>query len=129
MFNVQTPKCSLWIFIVASIFVRILEQAAHTFFCCSTLIRFSSNRKNMMNFQYCLYSRSKKKNYLFQYKLSCRNKTGNNHHNALKFFFGVRLYGGSRPNFNFFNVNANFFQQNRKVHLSNSLKKIFSRHF
>ena len=28
---------------------------------------------------------------------------------ALKFFLGVRLHGGSQPNFNFFNVNPQFF--------------------
>ena len=38
---------------------------------------------------------------------------------ALKFFLRVRLYGGSPPNFNFFNVNPQIFQRNRKVHLSN----------
>ena len=29
---------------------------------------------------------------------------------ALKFFLGVRLHGGSLPNFNFFNVNPQIFQ-------------------
>ena len=37
---------------------------------------------------------------------------------ALKFFIGLRLHGGSLPNFNFFNVNPQIFQRNRKVHLS-----------
>ena len=38
---------------------------------------------------------------------------------ALKFFLGVRLHGGgSLPNFNFFNVNPQIFQRNRKGHLS-----------
>ena len=44
---------------------------------------------------------------------------------SLKFFFGSRLQGGSLPNFNFFNVNHQFFQRNRKVHLSNCLEKKF----
>ena len=44
---------------------------------------------------------------------------------ALIFFFGVRLHGGSLPNFNFFNVNPQFFQLNRKVHLSNCLETNF----
>ena len=39
---------------------------------------------------------------------------------ALKFFFGLRL-----PNFNFFNVNPQIFQRNRKVHLSNCLETNF----
>ena len=41
---------------------------------------------------------------------------------SLKFFSGVRLHGGSLPNFNFFNVNPQIFQWDRKVHLSNCLK-------
>ena len=44
---------------------------------------------------------------------------------ALKFFLWVRLHGGSLPNFNFFNVKPQFFQRNRKVHLSNYLEKNF----
>ena len=44
---------------------------------------------------------------------------------ALKFFFGLRLYRGSLPNFNFFNVNPQIFQWNRKVHLSNCLETNF----
>ena len=36
---------------------------------------------------------------------------------ALKIFFGVRLHGGSLPNFIFFNVNPQIFQRNRKVNL------------
>ena len=44
---------------------------------------------------------------------------------VLKFFFGLRLHRGSRPNFNFFNVNSQIFQRNRKVHLSNCLEKNF----
>ena len=35
---------------------------------------------------------------------------------------GVRLHGRSLPNFYFFNLNTQIFQQNRKVHLSNSLE-------
>ena len=35
---------------------------------------------------------------------------------ALKFFLRVRLHGESLPNFNFFNVNSEIFQRNRKVH-------------
>ena len=48
---------------------------------------------------------------------------------ALKFFFGLRLLGGSLPNFNFFNVNPQFFQRNRKVHLSNYLEINFRNFF
>ena len=44
---------------------------------------------------------------------------------ALIFFLGVRLHGGSLPNFNFFNVNPQIFQRNRKVHLSNCLETNF----
>ena len=44
---------------------------------------------------------------------------------ALKFFLGVRLHGGSPPNFNFFNVNPQIFQRNRKVHLTNCLETNF----
>ena len=44
---------------------------------------------------------------------------------ALKFFLGVRLHGGSQPNFNFFNVNPRIFQRNRKVYLLNSLETNF----
>ena len=38
---------------------------------------------------------------------------------ALKFFLGVHLHGGSQPNYDFFNVNTQIFQRNRKVHLTN----------
>ena len=44
---------------------------------------------------------------------------------VLKFFLGVRLHGGSEPNFNFFNVNTQIFRRNRKVHLTNYLEKNF----
>ena len=44
---------------------------------------------------------------------------------ALKFFLGVRLHGGSLPNFTFFNVNPQIFQGNHKVHLSNCLETNF----
>ena len=44
---------------------------------------------------------------------------------ALKFFLRVRLHGGSQPNFNFFNVDPQFFQRNRKVHLSICLETNF----
>ena len=44
---------------------------------------------------------------------------------TLKFFLGVRLLEGSLPNFNFFNVNPQIFQRNRKVHLSNCLETNF----
>ena len=40
---------------------------------------------------------------------------------VLKFFLGVLLHGGSQPCFNFFNVNHQNFERNRKVHLSNCL--------
>ena len=48
---------------------------------------------------------------------------------ALKFFFGVRLHGGSQPNFSFFSVNPQLFQRNRKVHLAYCLENKFSQHF
>ena len=38
---------------------------------------------------------------------------------ALNFFLGARLHGESQPIFNFFNVNPQIFQRNRKVHLTN----------
>ena len=44
---------------------------------------------------------------------------------ALKFFLGVRLHGGSQPNFNFFNVNPQIFRLNRKVRLTNCLETNF----
>ena len=44
---------------------------------------------------------------------------------TLKFFVGERLHEGSQLNFHFFNVNPQFFQRNRKVHLSNSLETTF----
>ena len=44
---------------------------------------------------------------------------------ASKFFLGVRLHGGSQSNFNFFNLNPQNIQRNRKVHLSNYLEKNF----
>ena len=44
---------------------------------------------------------------------------------ALKFFLGVRLHGEFQPNFNFFNVNPQIFQRNRKVHLINCLETNF----
>ena len=57
---------------------------------------------------------------------------GTNHHGFLcssiwcfKFFLGVRLHGGSHPNFNFFNVNPQIFQRNLKVHLKNCLETNF----
>ena len=44
---------------------------------------------------------------------------------ALNFFLEVHLHGGSLPNFNFFKVNPQIFQRNRKVHLSNCLQTNF----
>ena len=44
---------------------------------------------------------------------------------VLKFFLGVRLYRGSMPNLNFFHVNPQIFQRNRKVHLLNCLETNF----
>ena len=44
---------------------------------------------------------------------------------AFKFHLGVRLHGGSQHNFNFFNINPQIFQRNRKVHLSNCLETNF----
>ena len=38
---------------------------------------------------------------------------------ASEFFLGVRLHWGSLSNFNFFNVNPQIFQRNRKVLVSN----------
>ena len=40
---------------------------------------------------------------------------------ALRIFLGVRLHGRSPLNFNFFKVNPETFQRNRKLHLSNCL--------
>ena len=47
------------------------------------------------------------------------------HFDALKCFLGVRLHGGSQPNFTFFNVNTKIFQRNRKVHVTNCLETNF----
>ena len=44
---------------------------------------------------------------------------------VLKFFLRAHLHEGSFPNFNFFNVNPQIFQRNRKVHLSNCLETNF----
>ena len=45
---------------------------------------------------------------------------------ALKFYLGIRVHGeGSQPNFNFFNINPEISQRNRKVHLSNCQKNFF----
>ena len=44
---------------------------------------------------------------------------------GLKIFVGVCLHGGFQPKFNFFNANPQISQRNRKVHLTNSLEKIF----
>ena len=44
---------------------------------------------------------------------------------ALKFFLRVHLHGRSQPNFNFFNINPEIFQRNRKVHLTNCLETNF----
>ena len=38
---------------------------------------------------------------------------------AIQFFLGARLHGGSLSNFNFFNLNTQIRLQNRKVHRSN----------
>ena len=46
-------------------------------------------------------------------------------YDALKFFLRVRLHGGSRPHFNFFNVNPQTFQRNLKVHLTTYLETNF----
>ena len=47
---------------------------------------------------------------------------------ALKFFLGVRLYrrGVSLPIFNFFNVNSQIFQRNRKFTSQIAWKQIFT---
>ena len=47
------------------------------------------------------------------------------HFDALQFFLEVRLHGESLPNFNFFNINPQIFQRNRKVRLSNCLETNF----
>ena len=44
---------------------------------------------------------------------------------ALKIFLGVRLHVGSLSNFNFFYVNSQIMQRNRKVHLSNWMERNF----
>ena len=44
---------------------------------------------------------------------------------ALKSFLGIRLHGGSLPIFNFFNVNSQIFQQNRKILFLNCLDTNF----
>ena len=82
-----------------------------------------------------MYSRSEKK------KNAHINSNGNYHREmklipinmhhclfqfvAINFFLGVRLYGGSLPNLNFFNVNPQIRQRNRKVHRSNCHDKNF----
>ena len=40
---------------------------------------------------------------------------------ALNVFLGISLHGVYLPNFNFFNLNSQILQRNRKVHLSNCL--------
>ena len=81
-----------------------------------------------------MYNRSKrtKHTYLFQYKLSYTIETCTNHHGLMstpvwcfKIFLVVRLHGGSLPNFNFFNVNPQIFQRNRKIQLSYCLETNF----
>ena len=47
------------------------------------------------------------------------------HFDALNFFLGSRLHGESQPNFNFFNVNHQIFQQNLKVYLTKYLETNF----
>ena len=44
---------------------------------------------------------------------------------TLIFFFRVRLYGESAPNFNFFNVNSQIWLRNRKVQAKSAWIKIF----
>ena len=79
-----------------------------------------------------MYSQSKKEkkkpSCLFQYKLLYRNETCTNHYRLLsisisyfEIFIGVSSIWISLPNFNFFNVNLQFFQRNRKVDLTNCL--------
>ena len=70
--------------------------------------------------------------YLFHDKLTQRNESGTSHHgllstsfDTLKFILGVRLHGGSLPKFNFFNVNSQILQRNRKVLLTNCLETNF----
>ena len=44
---------------------------------------------------------------------------------ALKFFIGLHLHGGSLSNFDFFIVNPHIFQRIRKVQLTNCLETEF----
>ena len=44
---------------------------------------------------------------------------------ALNLFLGIPLHGRPQPKFNFFNVNPQIFERNRKVHLSNCLETNF----
>ena len=45
---------------------------------------------------------------------------------ALKFFLGVRLHGGSLSNFNFFNVTPKFFKEIIKFTFETAWKQIFT---
>ena len=82
-----------------------------------------------------MYSRSKERKkhpYLFQYKFSYRNETGNSHQGLVstsvgcfEIFLWVASTWGSPLNFNFFNVNPHNFQRNRKDHLTNCLETNF----
>ena len=81
-----------------------------------------------------MYNRSKKKrnipiyfntNYRTEMKLVVIMVYCLLQFDALKFFLGGLSTWGSLPNFNFFNVNPQIFQRNRKVHLSNCLETNF----
>ena len=76
-----------------------------------------------------MYSRSKKRKKKSSIYFNTNYRTGMKllsiimdycllQFDALNFFLGVRLHGGSLSNFNFFQVNPQIFQRNRKVHLS-----------
>ena len=87
----------------------------------------------LLTSSYKMYSRSKR-NTIIYFNTNYRTETklapiimdySLLQFDALKYFLGVHLYGGSQPNFNFFNVNPQIFQRNRKVDLSNCLETNF----
>ena len=83
-------------------------------------------------FSLCTASQ-KKKNYYFKTKYRTETKLVPIimdyclfQSDALKFFLGVRLHGGSLHNFNFFNVNPKFFNEIIKFTSQISWKQIFT---
>ena len=98
----------------------------------SIRLKFGTNVYVLCKISYVVFVVQSIKKKLFECKLSYRNETGNNHHGLLStsvWCFKIFLRGastwGSLPNFNFFNVNPQIFQRNRKVHLSNYLETNF----